>query len=234
MLRDEIPAIGDERFTLADGRNHSRRFVDPRLSETHPDGADVVTLSHSAQSGQHGHAERGLDLYETPPVATEALLRVERLPHWIWEPAAGRGAIVQVLRDHGHAVIASDIVDYGFPLHFVADFMKLTKAPVGVDCILTNPPFQIITEFVAHALKLAPRVIVLARLALLESERRTAILDRGKLARVHVFKRRLPFMHRDGWGGPRASSAIAFAWFVFDRDYRGPTTADRISWGGAS
>ena len=82
-----------------------------------------MTLSHSAQSGQHRHVERGADLYETPACATEALLRVEQLPHWIWEPAAGRGAIVNVLRDHGHAAIASDIIDYGFPLHFVGDFL---------------------------------------------------------------------------------------------------------------
>jgi len=129
-------------------------------------------LNHAAQSGCHSLADRGRDLYETPPCATEALLRVERLPHWVWEPAAGRGAIVNVLRDRGHAVIASDLIDYGFPLHFVGDFLLQTKMPVDCECILTNPPFFIIGEFVAHALNLAPRVIMLARLAFLESERR--------------------------------------------------------------
>jgi hypothetical protein len=125
-------------------------------------------------------------------------------------------------------VIASDLIDYGFPLHFVGDFLLQTKTPIGCECILTNPPFQIIGEFVGHALNLAPRVIMLARLALLESERRTEILERRGLARVHVFRRRLPRMHRDGWNGPRASSAIPFAWFCWDRDHRGPTTIDRI------
>ena len=51
------------------------------------------------------------------------MLRVEDIPHGVWEPAAGRGAIVSVLRDRGHAVIASDITDHGFPLHFVRDFL---------------------------------------------------------------------------------------------------------------
>jgi hypothetical protein len=32
-----------------------------------------------------------LDLYETPAAATEALLRIEWLPHLVWELAAGRG-----------------------------------------------------------------------------------------------------------------------------------------------
>ena len=189
-----------------------------------------MSLSHATQSGRHALSERGLDLYETPSCAVEALLRVERLPHWAWEPAAGRGAIVSVLRDHGHAAIASDIVDYGFPLHFVADFLTVAKAPVGVECIITNPPFQIITEFVAHALDLCPRVIMLARLAFLELDRRTGILEKSGLRAVHVFRNRLPMMHRDGWSGPRASSAVAFAWFVWDRDHQGPTELRRISW----
>jgi hypothetical protein len=39
---------------------------------------------------------------------------------------------------------------------------------------------------------------------------------------------RLPMMHRHGWQGPRASSSIAFAWFVWDRAHRGKTELDRI------
>jgi hypothetical protein len=218
----------DERLTLADDCNHSRRFVHPRFPKVH--GASVVTLSHAAQSGRHAHSERGADLYETPACAVEALLRVERLPHWIWEPAAGRGAIVKVLRDHGHAAIASDIIDYGFPLHFVADFLTVTKVPVGTECILTNPPFKLIGSFVAHALDLCPRVIMLARLAFLETESRTEILESRGLRRVYIFRNRLPMMHRDGWAGPRASSAVPFAWFCWDSGYRGPTVIDRISW----
>ena len=33
-------------------------------------------LDHSCQAQRHAHAERGHDLYETPSVAVEALLRV--------------------------------------------------------------------------------------------------------------------------------------------------------------
>jgi hypothetical protein len=186
-------------------------------------------LKHSTQPGCHALSERGADLYATPPCAVEALLRVEKLPHWIWEPAAGRGAIVNVLRDRGHAVIASDLIEYGFPLHFVGDFLSQTKMPAGCEAILTNPPYQIADKFTRHALELAPKVYLLLRLAFLESIRRTDILERRGLARVHIFRSRLPFMHRDSWKGPRASSAIAFAWFCFDRDHRGPTVLDRIS-----
>jgi hypothetical protein len=186
-------------------------------------------LDHSCQVQRHAYAERGLDLYETPPAATAALLGVERLPHRIWEPAAGRGAIVRVLRDHGYAVIASDIHDYG-NLHFVSDFLAQKRLPAGCDCVLTNPPYRIVEPFVAHALELAPLVIMLLRLAFLESERRCRILEGRGLARVHVFCKRLPMMHSAGWEGKRANSGMAFAWFVFDRSHTGPTTIDRISW----
>jgi hypothetical protein len=174
------------------------------------------------------YAERGADMYPTPPVAVEALLKVEQLPHTIWEPAAGRGHIVRVLRDHGHAVIASDVANYDFDLHFCRDFLAEIGMPAGCEAVVTNPPFRLAEQFVVHALELCPRVVMLLRLAFLESERRSPILDTGSLARVHVFKKRLPTMHRDGWTGPRASSAIAFAWFVFDRDHHGDAIVRRI------
>jgi hypothetical protein len=73
-------------------------------------------------------------------------------------------------------------------------------------------------------------LIVLARLALLESVARTEILEYRNLARVHIFRNRLPFMHRDSWAGPRNSSAVAYAWFVWDADHHGLPTLNRISW----
>jgi hypothetical protein len=187
-------------------------------------------LDMSSQSRRSPHAERGLDLYETPSVAVEALLRVESLPHKIWEPAAGRGAIVNVLRSAGHAVVASDIHDYGFPLHFAGNFLEAIDLPTGVEAIVTNPPFRLAEEFVAHALKLSPLVIMLLRLAFMESERRCPILEGIGLARIHCFRKRLPMMHRDGWEGRKANSGMAFAWFCWDCTHRGPTTINRISW----
>jgi hypothetical protein len=186
-------------------------------------------LAHSANPGRHSFVDRGLDVYETPAEAVHALMRVEKLPHWIWEPAAGLGAVVKVLRDAGHAVVASDVRNYGFPLHYRRDFLLEQKMPAGCQPIVTNPPYRSATEFVAHALELAPLVIMLLRLVFLESKRRTPILDNGKLTRVHIFKERLPRMHRHGWAGPKASSSISFAWFVWARDHAGPTVIDRIS-----
>ena len=190
-------------------------------------------LDHSCQVQRHTLAERGDDLYETPPVAVAALLRHEGLPHRLWEPACGHGNIVKVLRAAGHEVIGSDLVDYGDPTHFYRrDFLLERKVPDGCQCIITNPPFKLAEEFVAHALELCPLVMMLLRLAFMESERRTGILEGRGLARIHQFRKRLPMMHRAGWEGRKANSGMAFAWFVWDRAYTGATSIDRISWNG--
>jgi hypothetical protein len=178
-------------------------------------------------------AERRDDLYEIPACAVRALLAVEEIPSGaIWECACGPGAIVRVLRAAGHEVWATDLVDYASPDQDQSgiDFLlEHGSAPYYIGSIITNPPFKLADQFVRHALLLCPRVYMLLRLAFLESERRSGILDNGWLRRVHVFKRRLPMMHRAGWNGPRAASALAFAWFCWDCQHRGPTELYRIS-----
>jgi hypothetical protein len=182
---------------------------------------------------RHKLADRGSDLYETPSVAVEALLKVEQLPRHIWEPAAGRGSIVRVLRDAGHIVTATDLVDRG--IHDIApriDFLLERQAPEGVEAIVTNPPYSLCgrrAPFVAHALELVPRVVLLLRLQFLEGILRGPLLDRGGLARVHIFRGRLPMMHRDGWEGPKSTSQTCFAWFSFDRTHCGPTILNWLS-----
>jgi hypothetical protein len=84
-------------------------------------------------------------------------------------------------------------------------------------------------EFVRHALTLCPHVVMLLRLNFLESTGRSDILDKGQLATVLPFRNRLPMMHRDGWTGPKATSATPFAWFVWNRHHAGPPTIHRIT-----
>lgn len=183
------------------------------------------------QSARHAIADRKDDLYESPEVSVEALLKVESLPPFIWEPACGPGSIVRVLRRNGFNVWATDLVDYGCPdSESRRDFLMEQQTRVDVQAIVTNPPYKLAGEFVKHALEMCPRVCMLLRLAFIESERRSGILDGGQLARVHVFSNRLPMMHRDGWDGPRTGSAIPYAWFCWDRFHKGPATLRRIRW----
>jgi hypothetical protein len=186
-------------------------------------------LDHSCQVQRHTNAERGRDCYETPKVAVEALLRVEQLPRRIWEPACGPGSITKVLLDHGHDVVSSDVVDYGWK-HDILDFLSIPRRRYTDRAIVTNPPYQYAQKFVEMALAVSPLVIMLMRLAFYESDRRTHILENCGLARIHCFRKRLPMMHRKDWEGPKANSGMAFCWFVWDTHHHGPTTISRISW----
>lgn len=189
----------------------------------------MTSLSRTGNPGRAPLKDRGADLYETPPEAVRALLKVEALPPHIWEPAAGRGAIVGVLRELGHTVYASDLIDYQQEAqHAGVDFLMEYRAPMFCDAIVTNPPFKMVDEFARKAIELVPRTCMLLRLAYLESVGREDVLNR--LARLYVFRNRLPRMHRDGWDGPVATSTIAFAWFVFEQYHSGPAELYWITW----
>jgi hypothetical protein len=186
------------------------------------------------------HADRGHDLYETSPVALTPFLDTVDLPDVLWEPACGRGAIVRALRARGHQVYATDLIDYDSRDQDVArwDFFKQKQLPIGVRAIITNPPYKTAARFVQHALDLCPLVFMLLKLSFLEAgndktvdgRARLLAIDGGKLARVYVFRNRLPMMHRDGWTGNKVPNPTAYAWFCWDHAHRGPATIHRLTW----
>ncbi|MFC5037995.1 SAM-dependent methyltransferase [Tianweitania sediminis] len=188
--------------------------------------------------------ERGNNLYETPVEAMRTLLALERFGPRVLEPSCGRGAIARPLEDAGYTVLLSDLVDYSTATRdgecqFVRDFIELE--PIG-GCpdIVTNPPYgAVLNAYVAHALRVhRPRKMALLLnlnfLCGFEDPERNFAMDDNPPARVWVFKRRLPMMHRDGWDGPEASSRMNTAWFIWERQpdgsYGDRTFITRVDW----
>src|SRR5687768_1679529 len=122
-------------------------------------------------SARHTLKARRDDLYETPPAATRALLRTVELPPIVWEPAAGRGAIVRELKVAGIQVIATDLVAYDGAdpeITTAIDFLMERRAPDGCSsCIVTNPPYKL-ADAIRHGLDLVDDVFKLLRLLALE------------------------------------------------------------------
>lgn len=193
-----------------------------------------MSASLSTGALRHPLKDRKDDCYETPLEAVQTLLRVEGVPDVVWEPACGPGAIVRPLREAGHAVVATDLVDYGCEgsLHGV-DFLMEHRAPAGVSTIVTNPPYKLANEFTRKGLELCDTVILLLRLAYLEGAGRSDLID-NHLERVWLGRERLPMMHRHGWDGPKVgNAAMPFAWFVFQRVRTSPVIQlQRMSWRG--
>lgn len=163
-------------------------------------------VSFAVQMGAASIKVRGDDFYETPEEATRALLAHETLPHRLWEPACGKGAIARLLIEAGHDVVSTDLADRGYGQSGI-DFLMEHSAPDGVEAIVTNPPFKLADEFVRHGLRLVPRVVMLLRLAYLEGAGRADI--HRHCARVWLGRERLPFMHREGHTGPVHSNSAA-------------------------
>ncbi len=189
-------------------------------------------------------AERGNNLYETPPEGTRTLLALERFSLRVKEPACGRGAIARLLEDAGYDVDLADVVDYGThdrhgECQRVEDFLASEGDGTGDDDIVTNPPYgAALNAFVAHALRVhRPRKMALLLnlnfLCGFEDPERNFAMDENPPSRIYVFTRRLPMMHRDGWDGPEASSRMNTAWFVWELrgdSYAGPTEILRVDW----
>lgn len=163
------------------------------------------------------------DYYRTPACGTQALLKVERFKGLIWEPACGDGAISEELLSAGYQVRSSDLIDRGYGETGI-DF--LTGLALPVPNVVTNPPFTLIHEFAERALEVAEsKVALLGRLLWLESKRRRAFFEATPLARVWVFSYRLN-VARNGadYGDNGRGGMVAFAWYVWDKEHRGPPT----------
>ena len=158
------------------------------------------------------------DFYPSPSYSIEELLKRITLQGDIWECACGDGALSKVIESKGYKVYSSDLINRGYG-HTPVDFLKSNRK---VDTIITNPPFNLSTEFTLKAFELSNRYIIfLNKLSFLEGiRRRKEIFNKGYLKNVYVFSKRLTF-------GVSGIGLMAFAWYIFDKEYKKQPT---INW----
>lgn len=188
--------------------------------------------ARASAASVEGEAERAalhrqLDFFPTPPWAARAggeLVRfLDPEARTIWEPACGEGHMAAPLAE-SFDVFASDVHPFGYGA--AADFMghDVPDAWGGAlpDWIVTNPPFQVAGAFARLGLQRARRgVALLLRLAFLEGGARYGLLYGAEpLTLCGVFAERVP-MTLGRWD-PKASSATAYAWFLWRK---GPSTS---------
>lgn len=194
-----------------------------------PAGAGSVMAARARGEVEGDSAEQALwrrvELFPTPPWAARAggELITEIDPPgpagWLaWEPACGQGHMAYGLQPYFRDVRCTDIHDHGADcLNFVGDFLDpVFDSYEPVDWIVTNPPFGKAAEFVAAGLKRARRgVAILARTTFFESATRFSMFF-NEAQRLHAFA---PFFERVpmtlGRWDPKASTATAYAWFVW-------------------
>ena len=197
---------------------------------------------------ESGYERKERDLYETPEWVTEALLPhlPKRITH-VWEPACGSGKMVEVFMANGLIVSASDIDSDWLKATvpgqcawrpFKEDFLMERDTSGHLYCvhqgrgnqgaIITNPPYELATEFCEHALRLTEADQGLVAMLL-----RTDF-DHAK-SRTHLFRdcpafaKKVVLMKRIAWfveanGKPKASPSFNHAWYIWDWQHEGPPT----------
>ena len=166
------------------------------------------------------------DYYATSPKAAELLLEIEHLDKNvpIWECSAGGNHLADVFRKHGYKVRTSDIVkrtETTEQLDFLSD--GITEWDGN---IITNPPYKYAAEFVQKAIDIIPvgnKCIMFLKLQFMEGKQRRKLFDKYPPKTVWVSSARLACA-KNGDFGRYSQSAVAYAWFVWEKGYRGETT----------
>lgn len=183
--------------------------------------------------GASNHTEKERqpdDYYATEPKAAELLLEQEEFHHTIWECACGEGHLAKVFEAHGHEVISTDLVYRGYGDPEPLDFLNETIDDFEGD-VITNPPYKFALEFVQRALdsiKPGRKVAMFLKLQFLEGKSRKNFFQITPPRRVYVSSSRLKCA-KNGEFESIASSAVAYAWFVWEKGYTGETVVKWIN-----
>lgn len=179
-------------------------------------------------ASNHTDKEREVnDYYATDPKAVDALVGAYELPRKIWECACGEGHLAKRLVELGYEVEATDLIDRGYGKGGVNFLCELDAH--GCDCILTNPPYKYATEFILKALELLPIGGVCAmfvKTTFLEGKRRWKEIYSVTPPRyMFQFSERVLCAKNADFEGmiKGGGSACAFAWFVYEKGWKGDT-----------
>lgn len=188
-----------------------------------------LTLGASNHTDKERQKE---DYYATEPKAVELLLNEEKFAHNVWECACGGGDMVKVLESRGYSVRKSDIIDRMGGVE-IQDFLSMEVTDWDGD-IITNPPYKYALDFVYKALEIIPdgrKVAMFLKLQFLEGRARKELFLRFPPKVVYVASGRLlcakngEFEKMIDGGG----SAVAYAWFVWEKGYKGETVVKWIN-----
>ena len=175
----------------------------------------------------HAVSERvEYDYYATHPSMVNDLLKVEYFGKDILEPCCGEGHIAKFLTEKGYNVTATDLINRGYGK--VKDCLDYTEWHGD---IITNPPYKILVDCMRTFLEIVPngsKVALLLRILALEGKARGEIYDEFPLKAYYVYRHRLPCVVRNGEFDTCTASAMNYAWYVWEKGYKGKPVIEWI------
>jgi len=168
------------------------------------------------------HEREKHDFYATDPKALEVFPLLNELVD-VWECAVGEGHLAKVLKRNRKLARVSDIIDRGYPNTEVLDFLDYEGEWNGD--IVTNPPFRLSNQFLEKAISVIEdgrKVCMFLPIRYLEGKARRELFDCYTPKTVYVSTGRLGCA-KNGDFENYNSRAVAFAWFVWEKGYKGHT-----------
>ena len=160
------------------------------------------------------------DFYQTPVSVIKNFLAHHKVQSGnILDPSAGSGNFAKAIKSMGYTNPITSIEirreEYEtlkqFGGVFIEDFLNW-HPDKEYKTIITNPPYSIALDFLKKSFEIAgatTEIIMLLRLAFLESKKRFNFWQHHPVNRLYVLSRRPSFTE----GG---TDATAYAWFVWD------------------
>lgn len=173
-------------------------------------------------ASNHVDSERDLhDYYATEPKATKLLLEIVDLDDNVWECAAGGGHMADIIAATGRNVFKSDLISRRDDIE-VINFLTTDKKFDGD--IVTNPPYKYAQEFVEKGMELIPdgkKLVLFLKVTFLEGQKRRDLFEKYPPKEVWVSSSRLRCVKGGDFSSKGNSSAVAYAWFVWEKEFEG-------------
>lgn len=134
------------------------------------------------------------DFYPTDRNSVRAILPHLPRDSSFWEPCAGDGRIIQMLRESGRDANGCDLFPQDTPYYPKGGSIDYLKDYSPRDFVLTNPPFSVAFEMAQHAFRHALEFMFLLRLSFLESEERGDWFEQHEPSGLWVLKKRPSFV----------------------------------------
>lgn len=132
------------------------------------------------------------------------------------------GHIRDVLVSNGYNVTATDLIYRGVDDIKQEDVFNIKEFDGD---IITNPPYKIALPILKHCLDIIPtgnKVAMFLKVLFLEGKERKKFFEENPPKVIYVASGRLNCA-KNGDFDKYTSSAVAYAWFVFEKDYKGGT-----------
>lgn len=181
-------------------------------------------------ASNHALGERQKDdYYATEPKAAKLLLEVEPSLNNIWECACGEGHLAEVFRKAGKLNLATDLINRGYG-DGIRNFLDKNIGGYIGD-IVTNPPYKFAKEFVEKALEIVSegaKVCMFLKVTFLEGKARKELFKKYPPKTIYVCSGRINCA-KNGEFEKYSSSAVAYAWFVWEKGYKCKPTVEWIN-----